>query len=121
MKRFPKLQTLDTREIDGKLSDAIKEHYRSHGGRPIRILEAGCGSRWLLDLTGVESTLTGVDIYERDLEIRKNKIKDLDEAIVGDLRNVELDADAFDVIYNSFVLEHVDGARLVLDNFRRWA
>jgi len=96
------------------LAALLSEHYHGHDGSSIRILEAGCGPRWLLDLTGVEYTLTGVDIYERDLEIRKNKTKDLDEGIVGDLRTVELDADAFDVTYNSFVLEH---ARLVLDKF----
>ncbi len=103
--RLPKLQTHDDQIVNEQLSNAIKEHYRSHDGKPIRILEAGCGSKWLLDLTVVEYTLTGVDVYERDLEIRKNKTKDLDEAIVGDLRTVALDADAFDVIYNSFVLE----------------
>jgi SAM-dependent methyltransferase len=121
-KRFPKLQTGDDDAVVEQLTNAIKELYRSNGGRPIRILEAGCGARWAMrdDLTGVEYTLTGVDIYEQDLEIRKNKVKDLDEAIVGDLRTVELDADAFDIIYNSFVLEHVDGARRVLDNFQRW-
>lgn len=88
--------------------------------RPLRILEAGCGNRWPLKLT-VPYTLTAVDVDAHALEIRKSKMRDVDELIVGDLRRGDLVPEGhFDVIYNSFVLEHVDGAEGVLDNFFRW-
>jgi len=86
----------------------------------LNVLEAGCGMRWGLDLDGVQYTLTGVDIDQDALDIRKNKRGDLDIAILGDLRTVALKESAYDVIYNSYVLEHIDGAEDVLESFVRW-
>jgi SAM-dependent methyltransferase len=86
----------------------------------LNILEAGCGISWALDLDGVEYALTGVDLDKNALDIRKDRERDLDIAILGDLRNVCLQQSKFDVIYNSYVLEHIDGAEDVLENFIRW-
>lgn len=89
--------------------------------RPTRILEAGCGRKWPLKLEGVSYHLTAVDVDRDALEARKTVVRDIDEVFVGDLRTPDLFAPAsFDVIYNSFVLEHVDGAEQVLDNFLNW-
>lgn len=87
---------------------------------PLRILEAGCGRRWPLRLKDVPYTLTGVDIDEDALAIRKSVHNDLHEVMVGDLRTVRFDDGAFDVIFNSFVLEHIRDADRVLENFVRW-
>ena len=103
--------------------DELLERYlrkAAQGKAKLEILEAGCGQRWLLDLTGIEHTLTGVDLDEAALSYRKTVSKDLDEAIVGDLRDLQLGAGGFDVIYNSFVLEHIENAERVLENFSRW-
>jgi 2-polyprenyl-3-methyl-5-hydroxy-6-metoxy-1,4-benzoquinol methylase len=59
--------------------------------------------------------ITGVDYDAEALQIRRERQQDLAEAIVGDLRTVELPAGHFDVAYCAFVLEHVEGAELVLD------
>ena len=40
---------------------------------------------------------------------------DLDTAIVGDLRVTSLQASSYDVVFSSFVLEHIAGAEQVLD------
>lgn len=87
---------------------------------PLRILEAGCGRKWPLNLGGIDYTITGVDLDTNALEFRKTTIKDIDETILGDLRSVDLDENSYDVIYNSFVLEHVRDAERVLDNFSKW-
>ena len=87
---------------------------------PIQILEAGCGQRWTLRLDGIRYFLTGVDSDPHALDIRKNIRQDLDQAVVGDLRTVRLDPGKFDVIYSSFVLEHIQGAEGVLESFVRW-
>ncbi len=113
------IQTSSYAEIDRLQSDAIRE-LASSGGRCLSILEAGCGQRWNLDLSGVEFTLTGVDLDPAALEIRKNQIKDLDTSIVGDLCSVDLPSASFDVVYSAFVLEHVPNAELALSNFLRW-
>lgn len=54
------------------------------------------------------------------MEIRKNTLADLHETIVGDLCTVALEEERYDVIYCSFVLEHIQRADLVLKNFVKW-
>lgn len=100
----------------------IEEHVRrlTEAGAPLEILEAGCGQRWELKLDGVSYVLTGVDLDGAALEIRKNVLNDLDETILGDLRDVDLGGRKFDVIYNSYVLEHIENAHLVLERFFGW-
>jgi ubiquinone/menaquinone biosynthesis C-methylase UbiE len=106
------------RELHETISDRIRQvaAERHH----TRILEAGCGNHWQFDLTGLNISLTGIDVDSEALRIRQETHGDLDACIVGDLRTAELDPDSYDVIYCSFVLEHIEGVETVLDNFRRW-
>ena len=83
----------------------------------LNILEAGCGQTWGLNLHGINYHLTGVDVDRAALEIRKFKTKDLDEIIEGDLCTVELQDNHYDVIYNSYVLEHIEVRKLSLRTF----
>lgn len=87
---------------------------------PLTILEAGCGREWPLDLSGVDYRLVGVDLDGAALDHRMQVVGDLDESIVGDLLEVDLPEQGYDVIFNSFVLEHVPGAEQLLDRFIRW-
>ncbi len=89
-------------------------------GRRLEILEAGCGRQWAMNLEPVPYVLTGVDLSEAALDFRKNEVKDLDVAIHGDLADVELKPESYDVTYCAYVLEHVHGVARVLDNFDRW-
>ena len=86
----------------------------------LQILEAGCGQYWPLDLKEIQFTLTGVDIDEGGLQLRRTQYNDLTEMIVGDLRFLDLEENKYDVIYNSYVLEHLDGAEHVLEKFADW-
>ena len=109
-----------------KNSSAMREIERGHILRhasergDLNIIEAGCGRRWPYEIDGINFKLTGIDLDEDALKIRKNKLNDLDITILGDLRSVELAESSYDVIYSAFVLEHIDGAQVVLDNFLRW-
>jgi len=85
-----------------------------------QILEAGCGSWGGIDLHGIQWVLTGVDLDQNALNLRVNQKKDLDVAILADLRTVSLNDDCYDVVVSNWVLEHVDGAEDVLKNFIRW-
>jgi SAM-dependent methyltransferase len=126
--QLPILEPLPPLRLSPRLkapgATSFEQHIREKAAQTtgtLRILEAGCGNKWSLNLAGVNYTLTGVDVDRDALEIRKNKVRDTDEICVGDLRTTELFAPgSFDVIYNSFVLEHVDGAEKVLDNFMLW-
>ena len=86
----------------------------------LKVLEAGCGQKWPLVLSGIERHVTGIDIDDAALALRKAKFNDLDDIIIDDLRTVSLPENQFDVIYTSYVLEHIDNIALVLENFNRW-
>jgi SAM-dependent methyltransferase len=108
----------DRREEIALIEQCIRS--RAVAGHPLEILEAGCGRRWEVKLDGVEYVLTGIDMDAEALRLRREVQKDLDEAIVGDLRTVALPDARFDVIYCYYVLEHVLDAHIVLENFTRW-
>src|SRR5579871_4378410 len=112
------MTTIDYKTELNRLEDFIKR--QSQGEVPLRILEAGCGREWYFELGGVPNEVTGVDQDRHALEFRKNEKRDLDRCIVGDLLTVELPPAHYDVIYSSFVLEHIKGAERVLDNFMGW-
>lgn len=113
------LRLLESYEFEKEMLERyIKDNAAKNGA--LNILEAGCGQKWVLDLKGVNYHLTGVDVDRAALEIRKYKTKDLDEIIEGDLCTVKLQDNHYDVIYNSYVLEHISGAETVMQNFQRW-
>ena len=116
MRRCAELNTVDSWDADAEsLSSSIK---RLEG--PLEILEAGCGREWPLDLDGVDYRLTGIDLDAHALESRVESVGDLHEAIVGDLTDRGAIAESrYDVIYSSFVLEHVRDAEMALDNMFR--
>jgi SAM-dependent methyltransferase len=92
--------------------------YATQSGE-VEILEAGCGSGWPYSIPDIKFKLTGVDLDQNALDNRKRQ-GDLDECILGDLRTAEFHDESFDIIYSRFVLEHIQQAEIVLDNFNRW-
>jgi SAM-dependent methyltransferase/GT2 family glycosyltransferase len=107
-------QYLTDREDELRL---LSEHVAAsrQESRPVRVLEAGCGQDWELRTDGVRLHITGVDTDAEAMRIRREQQGDLDVAVLADLRTVDLPRAAFDVVYCSFVLEHVAGAEAVLD------
>lgn len=91
----------------------------SFEGAPVRILEAGCGHYWPIDLGDTPRRITGVDQDVDALRIRRTDLGDLDEEILGDLRTADLPAGESDVVYCSFVLEHMEEAEAGLATMRR--
>jgi SAM-dependent methyltransferase len=99
----------------------IEGHIRAEAAhKPVlKVLEAGCGREWHLQTDDINLELTGIDFDQAALDYRKNTLRDLDRAMVGDLRTAKLPKEGFDVVYSSFVLEHIDGAERALDNMVR--
>ena len=90
--------------------------------RPMKILEAGCGRRWEIDLERTDYELTGVDLDRQALDFRRSVVGDLDLAVVGNICDRDVvPSNHFDVIYSSYVLEHIEVARTALDNFLEWS
>lgn len=120
---LPKLKLLDAErgwQQQNKILSSFAQTYFSGKAGVINILEAGCGQKWNLNLGGISYKLTGIDISKKALELRETNKGDLDRAIVGDLHDVDLDREAFDMIYCVDVIEHINGAKQVLTNFFIW-
>ncbi|HLX88492.1 MAG TPA: class I SAM-dependent methyltransferase [Acidimicrobiales bacterium] len=89
--------------------------------RPIEVLEAGCGRGWNLEISDRPIRVTGADTDQDALDYRIQVKKDLDLSMVGDIRDRDLvGAAQFDVVYSSYVLEHIDGAEQAMKNFVDW-
>lgn len=95
------------------LTDAIASVNRPEP--TLRILEAGCGQKWPIAMDGVPRHITGIDFDADAVRIRQQTQGDLDDAIIGDLRTCDIPQAAFDIVYCSFVLEHVEGAHSTLE------
>jgi SAM-dependent methyltransferase len=105
------LKTVDTWDEGVMLLSSI---IKGIGG-PLEILEAGCGRAWPLKLEGVDYRLTGIDLDADALQSRLDTIGDLNEAIIGDLTvKGTIPPGRYDVIYSSFVLEHIRDAESAL-------
>lgn len=119
VKKIHKVELIESRDEENKL---LAKHIRqkASSGCPLNILEAGCGRRWSLDLSGIRFTLTGVDINRDVIIHRKTQQRDLHKAILGDISTIDLEECKYDVIYSSFLLEHIDGGEHVLNRFLRW-
>lgn len=108
-----KLQMLHSRQVE---IEHLESHVRALPG-PLRILEAGCGRQWPLNLQRSDYRLTGIDLDVHALNSRMHRRGDLHEAIVGDLCAKGMIPDgAYDVVYSSFVLEHIQDAESALRN-----
>lgn len=117
--KFPRARNLsNNKEAMNIMANHIRQKASLNGA--LNILEAGCGRQWGLDLQDIQYTLTGVDIDKNALDIRRNQRRDLDIAILADLRIACLESNSYDVILSKYVLEHIDGAEDVLKNFIRW-
>lgn len=104
---MPPLANIDQRKLDFEIMDASIRRLPG----PLQILEAGCGKSWPLKLAGVDYRLTGIDLDAVALRLRVKGVGDLHEAIVGDLcAPGAIPAGRFDVVYSSFVLEHIEAA-----------
>ena len=82
---------------------------REQRGRPLRILDAGCGHRSALDYG--DAIVTGVDVSAEALGLHER----LDEKILADLETVELPASGYDAVVSWYVLEHLPDPRRVLE------
>jgi 2-polyprenyl-3-methyl-5-hydroxy-6-metoxy-1,4-benzoquinol methylase len=81
-------------------------------GKPLRVLEAGCGSRSHIQL-GRNTQIVGIDLSEEMLE----RNDQLNEKIRGDIQTYALERSSFDIIFCWDVLEHLRHPEWALQNF----
>ena len=113
-------QLLMRHEQEVEKVEACLNGAECRSSEPLRILEAGCGRRWDLRNLSFPYCLIGIDLDKEALRLRKEVAHDLDVAIHGDLTVAEFPNEQFDVVYSSYVLEHLTGAETVLDRFTSW-
>ena len=103
-----------------KIISSFLQKFYQNRNKPIKILEAGCGRKWLIDLGSIKFKITGVDNDKKAIEIRQKNVGNIEKYIIGDLRTVGFKKEEFDLIYCCEVIEHIRGAKEVIDNFFEW-
>jgi SAM-dependent methyltransferase len=86
-----------------------------------RVLDAGCGVAYgtaILAEAGAAAVM-GIDIAESVLESARGEMPEKVELKVGDLTNLDLDDDQFDLIVCFEVIEHFENPDVVLDELAR--
>ena len=78
------------------------ELVRSHVKPEYRVLDAGCGKGSGLNLKGTCEHVVGYDIDE---DVLSNK--EVDQAIQGDVSDLDLPSDSFDLVVCAWLMEHV--------------
>ena len=78
------------------------------------VLDAGCGDGSGLNLRGQCAQVVGYDV---DVDVLANP--EVDAALVGDLENIDLPSETFDVIVCSWVLEHLSDPVRCFQEFAR--
>lgn len=107
------------REVVQQLSSIVNDAIP--GDRPIEIVEAGCGRRWALSLDSGHCRITGVDLDTEALRARVESVGDLDRAVVGDVQDADLlPRGSADLVYSSFVLEHLPRAEEAARGHAAW-
>ena len=84
------------------------------GVRPLRVLEAGCGSCTQIELPEARRVV-GIDISEQQLD----RNEQLDEKIVGDLQSYDLPTNSYDLVICWDVLEHLDDPGAAIERMSR--
>lgn len=102
-------------QLSSIVSDAMPAN------RPMEIVEAGCGRKWALTLDSSHCRITGVDLDADALRARVESVGDLDRAVVGDVQDVSLlPRECADLVYSSFVLEHLPRAEEAARGHAAW-
>jgi SAM-dependent methyltransferase len=86
---------------------------------PDSLLDVGCGSGYLADYLGTNSSfVAGIDIDQDSITLAARR-SNVDSAIVGDAVTLPYPADTFDCILLGDVLEHFEDPQSVLDECHR--
>jgi SAM-dependent methyltransferase len=107
------------REAYDQLTQAVRDNLPAHDGT-IKVVEAGCGRAWTLGDLGARTHILGIDLDGEALRLRAEQQGDLDEILHGDLMEVRLNPSEYDLVFNSFVLEHLEKPADALDRFFKW-
>lgn len=92
------------------LSQIIRASIPTDG--KLRVVEAGCGRQWGLDVDPDACVITGIDNDPEALRVRVEEHGDIHRPIEADVQDPEIvERGAFDVVYSAFVLEHLPHAQ----------
>lgn len=106
-------------EALARLSTVVRE--RAERSKPLRVVEAGCGRQWGLDVDPDTCFITGIDSDSRALEARVHDYGDLHRSIVGDVQDRgAFEPGSADLVYSAYVLEHLPRAEEAVRAWVDW-
>jgi SAM-dependent methyltransferase len=109
----PRIEQDPTADDLRKLQSLV-EGFRSREPRPLRILDAGCGSRGQVEF-GTDAHVAGLDISREQLDRNTS----VDEKILGDIETYPLPDADYDIVICWNVLEHLPHPDRALSNLMR--
>lgn len=102
-----------------RLSSVVRE--RAKRSKPLRVVEAGCGRQWGLDVDPETCFITGIDSDSKALEARVRDHGDLHRSIVGDVQDrAAFELASADLVYSAYVLEHLARAEEAASAWADW-
>jgi hypothetical protein len=113
------VELVSWKEVRARLSEAVRDSFPE--GRKLRVIEAGCGRKWGLDVDPDACSITGIDLDATAMKVRIETHGDIHHAIVGDVQDPAIvEAGSADLVYASFVLEHLPKAEEAADAWATW-
>lgn len=88
-------------------SEAILTFLRSHALDHPKLLDLGCGTGWFTEQLAHFGPATGIDLSERAIAIARSQFPNV-TFLAGNLFELPLPADHFDVVVSQEVIAHVD-------------
>jgi len=101
--------------------DPFIKHLKALANVSGNIIDCGCGNGAIIDYMWRKNTnFTGVDISELGIKIAKKRLAGKDVNLkVMDLENLKFKDNSFDLVFSTYVLEHLDNPEKVIKEMVR--
>jgi 2-polyprenyl-3-methyl-5-hydroxy-6-metoxy-1,4-benzoquinol methylase len=107
-------RTRNPNEWSFRRAEAITRFLRSLRLECPKILDLGCGTGWFADQLSYLGTVTGIDLSETAISLARVQFPQA-TFIAGDLYELPLPAETFDVVVSQEVIAHVPNQVALLD------
>jgi 2-polyprenyl-3-methyl-5-hydroxy-6-metoxy-1,4-benzoquinol methylase len=102
----PENRTVNLSDTSTDQAKTLLGWIKGFGRKDLRILDAGCGAGWLCEMLTDYGSVTGVDLSDEVLSRAQKRLPEV-TFIAGNLMDLDLEKEAYDVVISLEVLSHV--------------